>query len=70
MVNYRHMNAKTLWMTVGEFRAQVVRVAAVLTIGAIALTLLASLSHNLSRAALNYTSNIAAASALCGGSAE
>ena len=70
MVYYRHMNAKTMWMTVGEYRAQVVRVAAVLTIGVIALTLLTSLSNNITRMTQNYSGNVAAAAALCGGNVE
>jgi len=62
MVYYRHMNAISMWMTVGEFRAQVVRLAAVLMIGAIAMTLMASLSNNITRMATRYSGNVAAAS--------
>jgi hypothetical protein len=59
-----HMNAKTMWMSVGDVRAQIVRIVFVLMVGAIALTILGSLASSVSRLARNNNARIMAAASM------
>jgi hypothetical protein len=48
MVNYWHMNANMMWLPISEARAEIVRVAAVLMLGMMAVAFVGSLAKTAS----------------------